>query len=127
MFCFDHYAEQMFFNFDSQKFAWDSIRTQPPSAASDILMKIQWNISNFFPLYLKMIDGQYIRHRWLRENNQFFVRQCAIVINVFALLMTTGDDKRLKQSLFSKIFISKPLTNLPYLIRSQTLKAIRAC
>ena len=56
--------------------------------------------------------------------------QCAIVINVFVILMTSGDDKRLKQTLFSKIFIFEVpnfVDNLPYLICSQTLKALRAC
>lgn len=58
------------------------------------------------------------------------MRQCAIVINVFVFLMTSGDDKRLKQTLFSQIFILKVSNladNLPYLIRSQTLKAVHAC
>ena len=58
------------------------------------------------------------------------MRQCAIVINVFVLLMTSGDDKRLKQTLFSKIFIFKVsnlVDNLPYLIYNQTLKAVLAC
>lgn len=47
----------MFFDFNSHKFAWARKIIQPPSKATDILMKIQWHISHFFPPYLKWLTG----------------------------------------------------------------------